>query len=156
MSKLGGIFSPKLMGKQDLHARAMKLIESGLTTGDFRDLRKRAAEGDKSVQKMIPKAQSQIYPSKSRKDPSYSVWEFELRKAIKIPVTFTFGEKPPVILVPGTGSTGFLTYVGNYLKLLANVPYADPVWLDIPDFLLDDAQKNAVSNCHGEAASIMC
>lgn len=46
-------------------------------------------------------------------------------------------------MVPGTGSTGCLTFRSNFIKEWQNVDYADPVWLNIPHFLLDDAQVNA-------------
>ena len=47
------------------------------------------------------------------------------------------------MLFPGTGSTGYLTFIGNFIPLLTNVDYADPVWVNVPHFLLDDAQQNA-------------
>jgi hypothetical protein len=84
-----------------------------------------------------------IYPQKSSGDAPYSISEAQLRAAIQIPSTFTFGQKPPVIGVPGTGSTGCLTFNSNFFKLWSSVSYADPVWLNIPNFLLDDAQINA-------------
>ncbi|KAF4777894.1 hypothetical protein HER10_EVM0009439 [Colletotrichum scovillei] len=45
----------------------------------------------------------------------------------------------------GTGLLGSLdlTFSPNLLKLLTNVPYADPVWLNIPGALLGDAQVNS-------------
>jgi hypothetical protein len=48
-------------------------------------------------------------------------------------------------MVPGTGSTGCLTFGASFIKPFGDVSYADPVWLNIPHFLLDDAQVNAVS-----------
>jgi hypothetical protein len=76
-------------------------------------------------------------------DAPYTVSEAQLRAAIHIPSTFGYGKTPPVILVPGTGSTGCLTYTGSFIKTLTGTAFADPVWLNIPDFLLDDAQVNA-------------
>lgn len=69
--------------------------------------------------------------------------------------TFTFGQKPPVVLVPGTGSKGCETYSSNFIKLFQGVAYADPVWLNIPGFLLDDAQNNAVSILPNPSRSII-
>jgi hypothetical protein len=77
-------------------------------------------------------------------DAPYSIAESQLRAAIQIPSTFTYGKKPPVILVPGTGSTGCFTFTGNFMKLLSGRSYADPVWLNIPDYQLDDVQDNSV------------
>jgi hypothetical protein len=87
---------------------------------------------------------SSLHPRRHGRDAWYSVSWRDLQKAIIIPHKFTYGEKPPVILVPGTGSTGYLTFRGNYIKQFADVDFADPVWLNIPDYLLDDAQVNAV------------
>lgn len=69
--------------------------------------------------------------------------ESVLRSAIYIPDTFTYGAKPPVVLFPGTGSTGYTTFAGNFIPLLTDVDWADPVWVNVPNFLNDDAQTNA-------------
>ncbi|KAF2674346.1 alpha/beta-hydrolase [Microthyrium microscopicum] len=86
---------------------------------------------------------SPIYPKKSSTDPAYTLTETQLRQVIYIPSTFTYGQKPPVILVPGTGATGYQSFDGNFIPLLTGVSYADPVWLNIPIQLLGDAQVNA-------------
>lgn len=44
---------------------------------------------------------------------------------------------------PGTGVTGTLTFSGNFLQQLTGSATMDPVVLDIPDNLLDDAQVNS-------------
>jgi hypothetical protein len=72
-------------------------------------------------------------------DPSYSLIESQLRQVIYIPPTFKHGQKPPVILVPGSGATGFQSFDGNFIPLLTGVDYADPVWLNIPIQLSGDA-----------------
>ena len=84
-----------------------------------------------------------IYPKKQLSDAPYSISEAQLRGAIYIPSTFTHGSKPPVILVPGTGAPGGITFAANFIKLLTGTSYADLVWLNIPDFTLGDAQVNA-------------
>lgn len=84
-----------------------------------------------------------VYPQKSSSDAPYSLTEAQLREVIQIPSTFTYGQKPPLVMVPGTGSTGCLTFRSNFIKLFQDVSYADPIWLNIPDFLLDDAQVNS-------------
>ena len=81
-----------------------------------------------------------VYPQKEAGDAPYSVTENALRSAIYIPSSFTYGKKPPIILVPGTGNFGYVTYQYNYIPLLAGTPYADAVWLNIPGALLGDAQ----------------
>jgi hypothetical protein len=86
----------------------------------------------------------QLRRSQCTQRAPYSVTESQLRAAIQIPSSFTHGKKPPVILVPGTGSTGCFSFTGNFIPLLAQRSYADPVWLNIPDYMLDDAQVNSV------------
>ena len=90
-----------------------------------------------------PDPPTSVYPKKSSCDAPYSVSESTLRSAIYIPSTFTYGQKPPVVLFPGTGATGYITFDGNFIPLLTGVDYADPVWVNVPGFLLNDAQQNA-------------
>ncbi|KAJ4999823.1 Lipase B [Colletotrichum sp. SAR 10_66] len=84
-----------------------------------------------------------IYPKKDAADAPYSLTEQQLRQAIYIPKSFTYGQKPPVIFVPGTGTYANEAFGGNLLKLLTGVPYADPVLLNVPGALLGDAQVNS-------------
>lgn len=86
-----------------------------------------------------------VYPKANSKDAPYSVSEKVLRGAIGIPSDFEYGSgtKNPVILVPGTASMGGLVYASNYAKLLKNTNYADIVWLNVPNYLLDDCQSNS-------------
>ena len=84
-----------------------------------------------------------MYPQKACGDAPYTVDEATLRAAIHIPPGFTFGAKPPVILMPGTGTTGFETFQGNFIPALKGQSYADAVWLNIPGSLLDDSQTNS-------------
>lgn len=84
-----------------------------------------------------------IYPKAHRDDAPYSMRESELRSAIFIPPTFTYGEKPPVIFVPGTGAYGGINFESNLRKLLTGSDFADPVWLNIPGAQFDDVQNNS-------------
>lgn len=86
-----------------------------------------------------------VWPKAGKNDAPYSLLEIDLRKAIHIPSGFEYGKgnKKPVIFVPGTGAYGGDTFHSNYIKLLQNTDFADPVWLNIPDHLLRDAQLNA-------------
>jgi hypothetical protein len=123
------------------------LISNGLLTGSLATELANAVllTGNNSETNVNPAPKSVIYPKvPSSSDPAYDVSEASLRGAIFIPSTFTFGQKPPVILFPGSGSTGYTAYTGNYIKLLSNVDYADPVWVNVPGYLVGDAQVNAV------------
>ncbi|KAF2717762.1 alpha/beta-hydrolase [Polychaeton citri CBS 116435] len=85
-----------------------------------------------------------VYPKAGSSDAPYSLTEAQLRAAIYIPPTFKYGKGvQPVILVPGTGDTGYTTFIGNYIPLLQGSNIGDPVWLNIPGYLLGDAQINA-------------
>lgn len=84
-----------------------------------------------------------VYPKKASCDAPYDVSESALRSAIYIPPSFTYGKKPPVILFPGTGNTGYETFAGNMIPLLTGASWADPVWVNVPNQLLGDAQVNA-------------
>lgn len=81
-----------------------------------------------------------IYPTKEG-DAPYSVSEKKLRAALRIPKAFTYGQKQPVLLVHGTGQTGRQNFAPNIGKLLAATDYADPLWVDIPSKLNEDAQS---------------
>ena len=90
------------------------------------------------------KAIDGLYPRKpSTTDAPYSVPEAQLRAAIYIPPGFTYGKKTPVLFVPGTASYGGTNFANNLRKLLTGVSYADPVWLNVPNAMLEDAQDNS-------------
>lgn len=84
-----------------------------------------------------------VYPFAAAGDAPYSVPEAQLRSIIHIPATFTFGAKPPVLLIPGTWSYGGSVFGSNLRKLLTGSPHADPVWLNVPGGMMRDAQVNS-------------
>ncbi|CEI70573.1 hypothetical protein FVEN_g937 [Fusarium venenatum] len=123
-----------------------QLIVNGLISGNTLDLFAYAKglvseqNGSNNKNRDPPK---KVYPKVADCDAPYTTSEAKLRAAIHIPPSFTYGEKPPVILFPGTGSTGFTTFRGNFIPLLTDVEWADPVWVNVPVLLLEDAQVNA-------------
>lgn len=84
-----------------------------------------------------------VYPQKGASDAPYSLTEAQLRAAIYIPPTFTYGQKPPTLFVHGTASYGGSTFGSNLRKLLTGQSYADPVWINIPGAALGDIQVNS-------------
>ncbi|ORY67022.1 uncharacterized protein BCR38DRAFT_364153, partial [Pseudomassariella vexata] len=74
--------------------------------------------------------------------------ESKLRSALHIPKDFLYGGQnaaQPILLVGGTGNPGYVTFAGNLIPLLQNpqTSFGDPVWLNIPEYSLDDVQTNA-------------
>lgn len=135
------IFSAK---PTNLYENVIEMVENGLAPSDIADIVSAYSVGYNSETNVNPAVPHKaIYPKKSSSDAPYSLTETQLREVIYIPSTFTYGKKPPVTLVPGTSSKGGETYGANYIKLLTGTSYADPVWLNIPGFLLGDAQVNA-------------
>jgi hypothetical protein len=84
-----------------------------------------------------------VFPKKGPSDAPYSLTEAQLRAIIYIPSTFTYGKVQPLVMVPGTGSEGCLTFQSNFIQQFTGSSIADPVWLNIPSFMLNDAQVNA-------------
>lgn len=86
-----------------------------------------------------------IYPQKQANDAPYSVPEAQLRAAIYIPPSFSYGaaNKRPILFVPGTGAYGGVNFISNLGKLLGNDPRFDPVYLNVPGAMLDDTQINS-------------
>ncbi|KAH6954434.1 hypothetical protein DER45DRAFT_507359 [Fusarium avenaceum] len=133
---------------EDIVEYTGRLIANGIIAGDTVDLFSYAKglsspeNGSNNKNRNPPKGKS-VYPRVLKCDASYTVPEAKLRAAIHIPDTFTYGRLPPVILFPGTGSTGYTAFRGNFIPLLTGVDWADPVWVNVPGLLLDDAQTNA-------------
>ena len=129
---------------------AADLVESGLTLengADALDFVTDILEGENSSRNVnLRNPQPAAFPKAGSNDAPYSVSEAKLRAAIYIPSGFQYGRQgapQPIILVPGTGNTGFVTFSGSYIPLLQGSKIADPVWLNIPGYLYNDAQTNA-------------
>ncbi|KAJ7663905.1 putative lipase [Mycena polygramma] len=133
---------------------AKDLLEAGLAPVDdlldHLDVNKTGTVGgDSQVNNTppLPSNASVIFPQASPDDVAFSVSEAELRQAIFIPSNFTYGQRPPLLLVHGTGIHAFTTYSSNVLPHFypggdaADV--VDPVWINVPGFLLGDAQRSA-------------
>ncbi|RKK80486.1 hypothetical protein BFJ69_g4294 [Fusarium oxysporum] len=123
-----------------------RLIANGIVSGSTDDILG-YAQGLGSVENgnnnQNPDPPKSVFPRAASCDAPYTVSENKLRSAIYIPDTFTYGKKLPVILFPGTGSTGYTAFRGSFIPLLTGVDWADPVWVNVPELLLGDAQVNA-------------
>ncbi|KAF4341978.1 lipase B [Fusarium beomiforme] len=123
-----------------------RLIANGVVSGSTDDLisyAKGLGSEENGSSNQNPDPPKSVYPKAASCDAPYTVSEDKLRSAIFIPDTFTYGKKLPVILFPGTGATGYTTFKGSFIPLLTGVDWADPVWVNVPGLLLDDAQVNA-------------
>jgi hypothetical protein len=140
-SILSSIFSAT---PTDLYDNIVELIANDFSPGNLGQVETTYSEGCNSDTNNNPQDPSgTIYPKKSASDAPYSLSEAQLRQAIYIPSTFTYGNVPPIVMVPGTGSTGCLSFGSNFIPQFTGSSYADPVWLNVPHLLLDDAQVNA-------------
>lgn len=111
---------------------------------DAQSLNKFLGSGMDSMRNSNPEPKTQIYPQRSAQDAPYSLSEQELRSKIYFPSTFSASSgKQPVILVPGTAVMAGTTYRANLAPLLARSDFADPLWVNVPDASLGDAQVNA-------------
>lgn len=126
---------------------AAVILKQGLAGGDLNSILadlEGVAGGINNPSNNNPrKPAKKIFPKKSKDDGNYRQTEKQMREQIHIPSSFTYGEKPPVILVPGTGGRGGEDFRGNLIPLLQSQPYADIVWLNDPLFELPDIQRNA-------------
>jgi len=132
-------------------------IEEGLTTLSLEEVEGIVAAPlkgpDSDTNHHSTKSHPAVYPKASSKDAPYDLSERDLQKAIYIPSSFQCGKNgQPVILVPGTGDTGYTSFIGNYIPLLQNSSFADSVWLNIPGFLLDDIQVGTFTYPSGRPA----
>ncbi|KAJ0296424.1 hypothetical protein COL5a_009028 [Colletotrichum fioriniae] len=119
-------------------------VESRPLEPDRQALNPFLGEDMNSIKNDNPDSKTKIYPKRSEKDAPYSRSERDLKASIYIPKTFSASSnKQPVILVPGTAAMAGTTYRANLGPLLAKSDFADPLWVNIPDASLDDAQENS-------------
>lgn len=127
-----------------LHS-AVELVLNGLGPDSLDGVLEQYSQGSNSENnENTREPESVIYPSAHDDDAPYSVSEEVLRAAIHIPDSFTYGKKPPVVMPPATAAKGGLCYESNLGKLLPETDYADPVWLNIPGWALEEVPWNAV------------
>ncbi|ESZ95379.1 hypothetical protein SBOR_4235 [Sclerotinia borealis F-4128] len=125
-------------------ANALELVLDGFTSSDLQAVASGASPFANSVNNVnAPVSSSKRFYNNVHENAPFSVDEKTLRAAIYIPPGFTWGKKQPVVMSPGTGVYGYVNFASNIGKLLATTDYADPVYLNIPNALLYDAQISA-------------
>ncbi|KAK5956117.1 hypothetical protein OHC33_002690 [Knufia fluminis] len=123
---------------------AAQLILNGLSVTDLtQNVLAGYLSGINSFNSVNPAPTDTIYPKKQPQDAPYTVPEAQLRAAIFIPPAFTYGQKRPILFVPGTGAFGGVNFISNLGKLLGNDDRFDPVYLNVPGAMLDDTQINS-------------
>lgn len=133
-SPTGNSTEPNLM------ASALDMMMNGLVSNDLQNTLQNKAAIPTFNNPPVPADKS--FYTKAGNAP-FSISEEKLRSAIQIPPTFTYGQKPAMLMVPGTGASGFETFGNTFGKLLTTTPYADPVYISIPGNSLGDVQINA-------------
>ncbi|PQE17309.1 lipase B precursor protein [Rutstroemia sp. NJR-2017a BVV2] len=123
---------------------AVELVLDGFTSSDIQAVASGADPFENAANNQNPAvpSSSEFY-NKVKGNAPFSVSEDDLRAAIYIPPDFTWGKKQPIVMSPGTGAYGYINFRSNIGKLLAQTDYADPVYLNIPNALLGDAQISA-------------
>jgi len=127
--------------RTDFVVAALDLVLEGLTPSDLGNL----AIGESPIENSsnnlnLISPTPAVYPMKSPDDAPYSVDENSLRSAIYIPPDFTYGKIPPLLFIPGTGTTAGQNFAPNFGKLFAGSDYADPVYVNIPGNQLANIQ----------------
>lgn len=153
MSTLSSMFASKPTPSNlalDLVDTAVELVAAGLTLDNVATIID-DVEGSFSAENSMSNTNSinpssSVYPKAGSSDAPYSLTESQLREAIYIPSDFQYGASGapnPIVLVPGTGNSGYTSFVGNYIPLLQQNKIADPVWLNLPEYGNGDVQANA-------------
>jgi hypothetical protein len=130
--------------EQDILSNVLTLILNGFTSPDIIAV---AAGADPFTNSYLntnpPVPFLKTFYNTIQGNAPLDVPEPQLRAAMYIPPSFTWGKKQPVLMSPGTGTTGSINFQSNIGKLLSQESFADPVYLNIPNQLLSDAQVSA-------------
>lgn len=132
--------------EQDILQNVVTLLLEGFTTSDIKALAAGASPfTNTAINLNRPVPFLKTFYNRVPGNAPFSVPEVQLRAAMYIPPGFTWGsgKKQPVLMSPGTGATGSINFQSNIGKLLSQENFADPVYLNIPNALLGDAQISA-------------
>ncbi|KAI5362765.1 putative alpha/Beta hydrolase [Septoria linicola] len=126
---------------RDIFQNGAEILLGGLAgPGDFVTIAK-AYTIESSTFNINPRpAFPPVYPQNGPNDAPYSLTEAQLRQIIYIPPDFTYGRKPPVLFLPGTGALAGSNFGPNYAKLFRAQNVADPVFVNLPGQNLADIQ----------------
>ncbi|TKY89375.1 hypothetical protein EX895_001906 [Sporisorium graminicola] len=75
-------------------------------------------------------------------DPAYTLPQSQLASVLSCQTGSPSSQTNPILLVPGTGTTGPQSFDSNWIPLSASLGYS-PCWISPPPFMLNDTQVNA-------------
>ncbi|KAJ1019397.1 hypothetical protein NDA16_004514 [Ustilago loliicola] len=75
-------------------------------------------------------------------DPAFSTPKSVLDVGLTCKNGSPSSQTKPILLVPGTGTTGEQSFDSNWIPLSSNLGYS-PCWVSSPPFMLNDSQVNA-------------
>ncbi|CBQ70828.1 probable Lipase B precursor [Sporisorium reilianum SRZ2] len=78
----------------------------------------------------------------SGSDPAYTLSKAQLDSVLACQNGSPSSQKNPILLVPGTGTTGPQSFDSNWIPLSTQLGYS-PCWVSPPPFMLNDTQVNA-------------
>lgn len=127
----------------DIFQSGAQILLNGLAGSDYQNIATAYTIESNPVNPFNPNPPRPIYPKADPRDAPYDLSEQQLRQVIYIPPEFTYGKKRPVIFLPGTGAVGGQNFGPNYGKLFKGSSFADPVYVNLPSFNLNDIQQAA-------------
>jgi hypothetical protein len=141
--ELAGIKQVVSPHPKDIFQSGAEILAAGFAGGDYVTIAnaylfQSSTKNFNLRQPLVP-----VYPKAGPLDAPYSLTEKQLREVIYIPPDFTYGRRPPVIFLPGSGAVAGQNFGPNYGKLFKAQDVADPVYLNLPGQNLADIQVAA-------------
>ncbi|CDR88135.1 probable Lipase B precursor [Sporisorium scitamineum] len=78
----------------------------------------------------------------SGSDPAFTLSQSQLSSVLTCQSGSPSSQTNPILLVPGTGTTGPQSFDSNWIPLSTSLGYS-PCWISPPPFMLNDTQVNA-------------
>jgi hypothetical protein len=138
-----GVTQVRALNPGNIFESGADILLAGLAGGDFETIASAYLVESNTMNLNFKEPIVPVYPKAGPLDAPYDLSESQLRQAIYIPPDYTYGRKPPVIFLPGTGAVAGQNFAPNYGKLFKEQGVADPVYLNLPGENLADIQVAA-------------
>jgi hypothetical protein len=138
-----GVTQVRALNPVNIFESGADILLAGLAGGDFETITSAYLVESNTMNLNFKEPIVPVYPKAGPLDAPYDLSESQLRQAIYIPPDYTYGRKPPVIFLPGTGAVAGQNFAPNYGKLFKEQGVADPVYLNLPGENLADIQVAA-------------